>query len=229
MAINKKGFFIVIDGTDGAGKHTQTQLLVEHLRDDHFPALATGFPQYDTPTGKAVRSYLKGEMGEVAIDVSAREASLLYAKDRLANSGPIKEALEEGKVVVSDRYTTANMGHQGGKFTDPVKKLEFFEWLRNLEFDEYKIPKPDFTILLHVPTDISQKLIIDDKKRGQEKDIHESDLEHLRAAEQTFLELPALYPNEMIVLECVKDGELMSIDEIHDLIWEKVFALLTAQ
>lgn len=229
MTTNNEGFFIVIDGTDGAGKHTQTQLLAERLRDDHFPALATGFPQYDTPTGQAVRSYLRGEMGEVAIDVSARTASLLYAKDRLANSGPIKEALAEGKVVVSDRYTTANMGHQGGKFADQEKKLEFFAWLRHLEFEEYGIPKPDFTILLHVPTEISQKLIIDDEKRGQEKDIHESDLEHLRAAERTFLELPELYPDEMAVVECVKDGALMSISEIHELIWEKVFVRLIAR
>ncbi len=223
MKPNKQGFFIVIDGTDGAGKATQTKLLGQRLRGEKHKVFLTGFPQYETPSGQSVREYLSGKMGRDAAKVGPNGASSVYAVDRFLNSPPIWEALGKGQVVVSDRYTAANMGHQGGKFTNSVRRRQFFSWLRDHEYKKLKLPKPDITIILHVPVDTSQDLIT---KRGQQKDIHENDLGHLRAAEKTFVQITKLYPKEMILVECMKNGKLLSRTQIHDLIWKVVSPLL---
>lgn len=223
MKTSKKGFFIVIDGTDGAGKATQTKLLGQRLRREGRKAFLTGFPQYETPSGQSVKQYLSGKMGRDASKVGPYGASGVYAVDRFLNSPPIWEALGKGQVVVSDRYTAANMGHQGGKFSTLPRRRKFFTWLRDLEYEKFKLPRPDITIILRVPVDTSQGLIT---KRGQQKDIHENDLGHLRAAEKTFVQITKLYPKEMILVECMKNGKLLSRTQIHALIWKAVSPLL---
>lgn len=220
--IKPQALFIVIDGTDGAGKNTQTHLLASYFKNKGRKVFITGFPKYETPSGQSVKEYLSGKMGRIASKVGPYGASALYAVDRFLNSPPIWEAIGKGEIVISDRYTAANMGHQGGKFPTLTRKKRFFKWLRHHEYEKLKIPRPDLTIILHVPIEVSQGLIT---ARGNEKDIHESDLDHLRAAEKTFVEICTLYPEEMVLLECMNDkGKLMSKKQIHEKIVEIVNA-----
>ena len=157
----KKGKFIVIDGTDGSGKATQTEKLVDRLRAEEYSVFMLDFPQYGERSAALVEDYLNGKFG-TAEEVGPYRASIFYACDRFAASKKIKERLERGEVVVSNRYVSANMGHQAGKIADPLERDNFLEWLESLEYDIFGIPRPDCQILLYADPVIAQKLV--DKK-----------------------------------------------------------------
>jgi len=218
------GKFIVIDGTDGSGKATQTAFLVERLKNEGLTVEAADFPQYGHKSAGPVEEYLNGKYGG-ANDVGPYAASILYAVDRYDASFQIKEWLNSGKMVISNRYVTANMGHQGSKINNPEERKKYLDWLYNLEYEIFKIPKPDLNIILHVPAAVAQKLVDEKGHRdyiGEKKrDIHEADLNHLLGAEQTYLDIAKSYPNFTLV-ECIKDGQMMGREEIAKIVWQEV-------
>lgn len=219
----KKGRFIVIDGTDGSGKATQTQMLVETLKTENYPVEMIDFPQYGTKSAGIIEEYLNGKYGQV----SPQAASIFYAIDRFDASFKIKQWMEQGKIVIANRYVTANAGHQGGKISDHYDRLKFFKWLDNLEYTVFGIPKPDLNIILHVPAETAQALV--DKKEaktrdyanGKKRDLHEADLQHLKNAEKVYLEIAELFPNTKLV-ECVESGNLLSPNNVHNKVWQLV-------
>jgi len=223
-----KGKFIVIDGTDGSGKGTQTDILIQRLADSKYPVFKINFPQYGQPSAGLVENYLNGQYGS-AQAVGPYAASIFYACDRYDASFNIRQALLENKIVIADRYVTANMGHQGGKIIDDDDRQEFFAWLEHLEYKIFNIPRPDLNIILHVDAAIAQKLIDQKEPReyakGQKRDIHEADLEHLRLAEKVYLQLADIMPNTKLI-ECVQDGRIMTREIISDLVWQEVQGLI---
>jgi len=216
-----KGRFIVIDGTDGSGKATQTQLLVEELKMAGHQVEETDFPQYGSKSAGLVEEYLNGKYGQV----NPFAASVFYAVDRFDAGFKIRKWLKGGKIVVSNRYVTANAGHQGGKITDDAERVKFFKWLDNLEYNIFGIPKPDLNIILHMPAEMAQKLV--DKKSkavrayvsGKKRDLHEKDLKHLKNAEKIYLEIAKLFPNTKLV-ECTSQGKLLSPQQVHNKVWD---------
>lgn len=218
-----KGRFIVIDGTDGSGKATQTKLLVAELKTGGYPVEMTDFPQYGTKSAGLIEEYLNGKYGQVGPEA----ASIFYAIDRFDASFKLRQWLKEGKIVISNRYVTANAGHQGGKISDDFDRLKFFKWLDNLEYNIFGIPKPDLNVILHVPAKMAQKLV--DKKssldreyvNGKKRDLHEADIKHLLNAEKVYMEIARLFPNTKLV-ECVAGGKLLDPQSVHNKVWELV-------
>lgn len=209
-----KGKFIVIDGTDGSGKGTQTDILIRNLTDEGYDVFKADFPVYDSFFGKVIAKYLNGDFGS-ASDVDPHLASIMFALDRWSASGSIRAALDSGKIVISNRYTSANMGHQAGKIKDREKRKEFIRWLEDLEFRQLKIPVPDLNIFLYVPCEIGQKLVDLKGKRDyteKKRDIHESDIQHLKDAETAFLEIAK--ERDWEIIDCVNNSKLMPIEEI---------------
>src|SRR3989344_1407856 len=143
----QRGKFIVIDGTDGSGKATQTNLLLEELKTSGYEVEMTDFPQYGTKSAGLIEEYLNGKYGKVGPEA----ASIFYAIDRFDASFKVRQWLDEGKIVISNRYVTANAGHQGGKIDDYHDRVKFFRWLDNLEYKIFAIPKPDLNVILHMP------------------------------------------------------------------------------
>lgn len=223
-----KGKLIVLDGTDGSGKTVQTKMLIDELESLGYDVALADFPQYGKKSSGLVEEYLNGKYGG-ANQVGPYRASIFYACDRYDASFKIKEWLKKGKIVIANRYVTANMGHQGGKISDPVERKNYFNWLYNLEFEIFDIPKPDLNIILHVDAEISQKLLEGKGERaylnGAKTDIHENDLSHLRQAEEVYLEIANTFPNFKLI-ECVRGNSIMPREEIHALIWDKIKGLL---
>lgn len=218
----KRGTFLVIDGTDGSGKKTQTEKLILRMKVEGYPVATFAFPRYETPTGREVKRYLNGEFGP-AVAMDPYRASEYYADDRKAAAAEIEGLLAKGVIVVADRYVAANMGHQGGKISDPAERTAFFAWLDALEYSKNGIPRPDMNIILHVPASVSISLI---DSRGNAKDGHESDAEHLKRAEETFLEIARTFPG-FTVVECAPGSQLLTIDEIHGRVWNLIKPLLS--
>lgn len=220
--MTNKGKLIVIDGGDGTGKATQTDLLIRRMRTLGVPVETMSFPRYKEPGSILVRKYLAGEFG-TAKEVGSRVASAFFAVDRWAASAQLREWLEDGTHVVLDRYVAANMGHQGGKIDDPEERAALFRWLHDLEHVQFGIPEPDLNVIMHVTAERTAGLI---DGRGAAKDIHEQDPEHLAAAERVYLEIARLFPEKFRLIECMKDGRLMSKGDIHELVWAIVSPLL---
>lgn len=219
----RRGKLIVLDGTDGSGKTTQFKLLVETLEAEGHQVATVDFPQYGSKSAGPLEEYLNGKYGQL----NPYAASIFYAIDRFDVSLQIRQWLEQGKIVVANRYVTANAGHQGGKIEDRFERLKYFKWLDNLEYVTFGIPKPDLNIILHVPAAIAQKLV--DKKspemrkyaNGKKRDLHEADLKHLQNAERVYLEIAKLFPNTKLI-ECMEGDELLTPQQVHNKVWELV-------
>ncbi|MEO5928110.1 MAG: thymidylate kinase [Patescibacteria group bacterium] len=225
------GRFIVIDGTDGSGKGTQTTRLHERLVAEGHDVVVVDFPRYGKPSAFFVERYLRGEYGELKT-IDAYRASTFYALDRYDASFEIRAALERGATVISNRYVSANKGHQMGKIKEPAERKRFLDWLNGFEYGILGIPKPDLTILLHVPADVGFDLIAKKDERaylnGKVRDIHEGDREHLRDAETAYLSLITLDTFEnWKLIECIENGQLLPIEAVHERIWETVAPLLS--
>ena len=222
------GRFFVIDGTDGSGKGTQTRLIVERLRHQGYDVEMVDFPQYGTKSAGMVEEYLNGRYGS-ANEVSPYTASIFYACDRYDGSFRMRRWLDEGKIIIANRYVSSSMGHQGGKIKDPKERRRYIEWLDHLEFSVMGIPRPDQVILLYVPSKMGQKLVEQKDMRSYlengPKDIHEKDSDHLSDAERSYLELCERY-DDWSRIDCVEDGTLLTRKEINEKIWRALEPLL---
>lgn len=228
-----QGKIIVIEGTDGSGKQTQTERLKERLEKEGYKVYTTSFPNYQSDSSAAVRMYLNGEIKSNATDVSAKAASIFYATDRyITYKKEIEPVYEEGKhVIVLDRYVASNIIHQGAKLiatiTDEEQRKqelsEFIKWLDVIEQEDFGIPRADMVIYLKVPLDYTTALRAKRANKitgGEKQDIHESDNSHLKNASESG-ELASEILNWQVI-DCVKNGEMRTIEDIADEIWERI-------
>lgn len=204
-----KGKLIVIEGTDCSGKQTQTEKLVENLKNIGLKAISFGFPNYASPTGKIIGDAYLGKKGESLFtegieNVDPKISSLYYAADRAYNINIIKKYLEAGYIVVLNRYVESNMAFQGGKIKDIKKRNMMYEWLDNLEFVLLELPRPDLVIFLYLPYEEVKVL---KENRGEKANIN-----ILRLAEIAYLELAEIYDYQKI--NCLSNNKLRSIDDI---------------
>ncbi|MBU0757216.1 MAG: deoxynucleoside kinase [Nanoarchaeota archaeon] len=223
-----KGKLIVIEGNDSSGKQTQAELLHKRLSEKGFPVEMIDFPQYYSGFyGKMVAKYLRGELGDVE-EVNPYFSSLLYALDRLDAKNKMDDWLAKGRTIISNRYVPANMAYGSAKIHEQNKKDEFLAWLEELEYNENKIPRPDSVIFLHVPLAITQDLIRTKKKReyleGKRKDIHEKDKSYLQRVEEMYLKLSE--KNLWSRIDCAKNEEIRTIEEISEDIWNIVSKII---
>ncbi|HLG29184.1 MAG TPA: hypothetical protein VI387_03140 [Candidatus Brocadiales bacterium] len=224
------GKLIVIAGIDGSGKTVQTELLSARLLDKGYDVRTTSFPQYGkTFFADMVTRYLHGDFGS-SREVSPYLASLLFAGDRWQAKEQIETWLKEGKIIVSNRYVADNVAHQGGKLKNRSERKRFFVWLNTLEYEIFGLPKADINIFLHVPIEIACQLIKKKHKRdylaGGKRDIHEDDIEHLKQAQEVYLEIASRANNVWAIIEGARDGTLLPAEDISDMVWAAVEKIL---
>jgi len=176
-----RGKLIVIEGLDGSGKATQTELAFKYINEKNKNSRRLSFPNYDSPSSALVKMYLGGEFSVSPDGVNAYAASSFYAVDRC--SGFLKEwknDYKNGSIFIADRYTTSNAIYQMGKLPECEWDM-FLEWIEDFEYKKLGIPNPDRVIYLDMSIDISQKLMTQ-RYNGNEnkKDIHESNTAFLK-------------------------------------------------
>lgn len=219
------GKLFVIDGTDGSGKQTQFMKLKAKFDELSINYKIVSFPNYESPSSSLVKMYLSGDFGKHADDVSPYVASTFYAADRYATyKTELEKYYESGGIILADRYTSANMIHQAGKIHDKEERKKFLDWLFDLEFNMYKIPKPDKVFFLNMPPQDAFKLMENRENKfshDKKKDIHESDQNHIIQSYNNACELAKEYDWEEI--HCVdKDGNIRTIEDIHEEIFNIV-------
>ena len=215
------GKLIVFEGTDGSGKSTQFSLLTQRLADSGKEFYKLVFPQYKEESSALIRMYLGGQFGNKPTDVNAYTASAFFAVDRFASyKMDWGQWYEDGGLVLSDRYTTSNAVHQTSK--EPAENRDqFLHWLYDFEYAKLGLPKPDLVIYLDVPTDFTEKLLRHREADTNTKaDIHEQDMQYLATCREIGRTAAAYYG--WTVINCVKDGQMRSIEDIHQEIYEHV-------
>lgn len=171
---------ICIEGLDRSGKTTQSHLLVENLKSKGFEAVYTTEPS-NGEIGRFIRRYVLQRHKRISAHIEA----LLFAADRIDHvEREIKPMLNEGKIVVSDRYIYSSFAYQGAAGLD-------MRWIREIN---RMVPEPDLAIYLEVPIEV----IMERLKRKRGKSIMES-----REIQEKVRE---------VYIKLVKDGKLIMVD-----------------
>lgn len=219
MEIKKNGKIIVIEGTDSSGKETQTNLLFERLNEDigkEMKVKKISFPNYESPACAPVKMYLAGEFGEDPIKINPYPISTMYAIDRYASFKQDWEKFyNESGIIVTDRYTTSNMVHQASKIENYDEKLEYLNWLEDLEYEKIRIPRPDVVIFLNMPTEFAIQLMEMRKNKitgEMKKDIHEKNHDYLKKSHDNACEVAKL--QNWVEVMCVEGDRIKTIEEI---------------
>ena len=218
------GKLFVIEGTDGSGKQTQLNKLAERLKENDIEYKTVSFPNYDSPSSSLVKMYLSGEFGTDPKSVSPYVASTFYAADRYATfKKDFEKFYQDGGIILADRYTTANMVHQAGKISDLKEREKFLDWLFDLEFGIYSLPKPTEVFFLNMPPKKSEELMknrINKFSHEEAKDIHERNPKHIEESYNAACSLIDKY--HWFEVKCVKEDQVRSIEDIHEEIYQEV-------
>ena len=216
------GKLIVFEGTDGSGKSTQYARLCQRLEREGAQFQKLVFPQYDKPSSALLRMYLNGEFGSRPGDVNAYAASAFYAVDRYASFKQVwGEYYAQGGLILADRYTTSNAVHQASKVPEE-ERTAFFAWLADFEYGKLGLPEPDVVIYLDMPTEKSvENLRSREAATNTKADIHEVDTDYLALCHETAGQAADHYGWRRVA--CVDEaGNLRSIEELHEEIWDFV-------
>ena len=221
---------VAIEGIDGAGKHTQTQLLNQRAEAAGLSTGVLSFPRYgQTLMARSVADYLNGRFGEIDA-MPAHFPALLYAGDRFESKALLRQLLDEKEVVLIDRYVASNLAHQAAK-VPPAERDAFIDWLTQVEHDVYGLPHADVTVYLDVPVAVASDLIARKKPRSYTAaaaDLHEENVAYLAACREVYTTLARRqHGSRWVAVECVDAGGVLRAPEaIHAAVWEALRAAL---
>ena len=219
------GKFIVIDGLDGSGKGTQTDILVEKLKSEGKRVRTLSFPVYENDSSMFVRMYLDGKFGKNPSDTNAFAASMFFACDRYISfkTDWIKDIEDLDTYVIANRYTSANAVHQLSKL--PREEWDdFLKWLWDFEFSRLSLPVPDATIYLELPPVLSLSLVRSrSAETGRKMDIHELDTSYMeKCYDAALFSCKALGWKQ---IKCYEGDKIRTIDDISKQIYDEVSRL----
>lgn len=216
--------FLVIEGLDGSGKSTQLKLLREHLEQRAVPYKYLHFPRLEEGVyGELIARFLRGEMGGNE-QVDPYLVALIFAGDRTDASSQIRTWMDEGNLVIVDRYVYSNIAFQCAKLSSRQEQDALRDWILEFEFGYNQLPRPDLNLYLNVPFEFTRKQLNltrngDDRAylKG-ERDIHEENLDFQERVRQVYLSLHE-HVEDLELIDCMDpDGTMLSPEEISGLI-----------
>lgn len=212
----KRAKIFVIEGTDGSGKETQSKLLLEYYEKCGYKVKLFSFPVYNTATGKVVGGAYLGKpeicdsfFEEGSPNVDPLVSSLYYAADRRYNFlNDIEKEIYKNDIIILDRYTTSNMGHQAGKAKNTKQLNKILDFIVKLEFELCELPYPDKVVFLHMPLEATKEL----RKGRAAGDGNENSDSHLKNAENTYLKIYKKFKWKYI--NCIKTEKFNSLEDV---------------
>ncbi|MEV8101744.1 dTMP kinase, partial [Streptomyces sp. NPDC088135] len=187
------GFFIALEGGDGAGKSTQVEALAEWIRAKGHEVVVTREPGA-TPVGKRLRSIL---LDVSSAGLSNRAEALLYAADRAEHvDSVVRPALERGAIVISDRYIDSSVAYQGaGRDLSPTEIARISRWATSGLV-------PHLTVLLDVDPETARERFTEapDRLESEPPEFH-------ARVRSGFLTLAAADPTRYLIVDAGQDPE----------------------
>jgi dTMP kinase len=166
-----RGKIIVIEGTDKAGKSSQSRMLAEALKVSGKVCVILDFPDYTTPIGMEIKAFLEGKR-----DYLSEVKHLLFSANRWEKKKEIESMLENGTIIVMNRYWQSNLVYGAANGMD-------INWLLRLDKG---LPKEDITLVILVNPSISSK-------RAEMQDAFESDTQLAASAYKNYLKFAKQY------------------------------------
>jgi dTMP kinase len=205
------GLFISLEGIDGVGKSTQSDLLEEFLRSAGREVVRT-FEPGGTELGQEIRHLLLHRKG----DVAPRAEALLYAADRAHHiATKVRPALDRGEVVITDRYLDSSVAYQG------VGRALKAEDVRSISMFAVENLLPDLTILLDLDAAAAAERR---NTTGEAPDrLEREKIEFFEAVRQAFLDMAAAEPKRWLVIDARQ-----SVEQMQEQIQARVSQLLGA-
>ena len=217
------GFLVVLEGIDGSGKGTQARRLTEACVAAGLDVSLLSFPRYDeTRFGRAIAEYLNGRFGTLE-QVHPQLAAVLFAGDRFESLPRLTEALANNAVVICDRYVASNLAHQAARLPE-IQQAQLIDWIDQVEYDVFGLPRPDLVILLDLPVDVAEELIARKAPRDYTDapaDLQEADRDYQAAVAAVYDRLAGEIPG-WIRVDCQADGQLRSVEDIGEDVWTAV-------
>lgn len=212
-----KALLIAFEGSDGAGKATQTDMLVQYFESQGKKVGRVSFPRYNqTFGGTLLYDVMKGDHADKYNfpKVDPYVASMLYAMDRKESEIYLNNLIKNNDIVIFDRYVESNLLHQGGKFISEDERIIFAEWLFSLEYDLLKLPRPKEIVYLTIPFWLSRKRAQLRQDGGGEKlDTVEKDINYVKAGHEAWMFYAKHF--NWLVVDCFEDKQELSKDQIH--------------
>ena len=218
---------IAIEGIDGTGKRTQSDLLKSRLEQTGLQAEILSFPRYgQTLLSGLIADYLNGKFGDLD-SVDPHFTAVLYAVDRFETRDKIHELLKTVDVILLDRYVGSNLAYQGARI-NPQELQSFTTWITKLEYEVFAVPRPDLTLYLDLPVELAADLISRKGLRtytAHVTDLYEQNGDYLEACRSAYQELARKsLDSPWFLISCAEaDGQLRSPPEISDSIWKIVW------
>jgi len=219
-----RGKLIVLEGGDSSGKSTQLKLLTEKLEKEGKEVVHMHFPKHEISFGKVVDAYLRGEYGDKK-SIPPEFIAMLYMTDFYESKKDMEKMLDEGKIILLSRYFSSTLSYQVA-LTPDNEKDEIWDWIKQVCT---RLPQPDLTLVLYVPVEYSVKLLdnaenAESYKQGAKRDQHELDIEFqkdfMKEYDRNIEKL------NWTKLDCIEKDNLLSIETIHNKVWEKVNKIL---
>ncbi|OGG29681.1 dTMP kinase [Candidatus Gottesmanbacteria bacterium RIFCSPLOWO2_01_FULL_49_10] len=209
----KRGFFIIFEGGEGAGKSIQVEILVSHLHEEGYSVVVTREPG-GTRIGEQIRAITHNQEN---VDLDAVAEAYLMAAARAQHVAQLIEpAIEAGKIVVCDRYVDSSIAYQGFG-----RKLGV-DTIRSLNALAVNGAVPDLTVLLDVPPEVGLKRRAKSRKGVDRLDMQQKDF--YTRVYQGYLALAKEHPNRYVVIDASQAIEAVAQD-----VWRSVkHALLIA-
>lgn len=213
-----EGKILVFEGLDGSGKETQTKLLEKRLKDKGMKVVRIEFPNYDNKYSLFVKEYLNGNFGE---DVDPYVVSVFFSLDRFGiYKSKIKQYIDDGYIVICDRYVYSNLIYQGSRIEDDIEREKYFEWILDFEYEKCGILRESITFFI----DVSIDLILDVIKARKSHDIYEKNEKFLRKCYENCKKIYEKY--NLVHIDCCDNGKFLPVEEIGNIIYDKVSKIL---
>lgn len=216
---------ITFEGIDGTGKGTQMEVLAKTLLERGLRVKTIGFPLYDSYFGDLVGSYLTGRDGVRADTVDSKSMALWFALDRFEAFRDRDDS--DCDVLLINRYVLSNAVYQSVRDCD-LGKPDLLDFVLTTEHDHFKIPRPDMILLFDMDLEAAARNVDQKGFRdyvGEGRDIYESIPSiQLRAREQYLAYASRL--SNVVVIPCMENGKLKSIEAIGTLVEQAVRPLL---
>ena len=222
----------VLEGLDGAGKSTQLKMVTEYLSSLGKKVQYLHFPRYTAPIyGQLISRFLRGDFGSVD-QVHPQLVALLFAEDRHDAASLIRSWLNQGNAVILDRYVYSNIAFQCAKLPGKDDSNQLRDWIFDIEYNQFAIPRPDLNIFLDVPIDFVDERLKSSRDGGDraylqgKSDIHEADIEFQKKVRAQYLEQCAL-DSSFKRIDCSSaEGRMLPAEAIFSKIKSEIDALV---
>ncbi len=224
-----KGLLISFDGIDSSGKETQARLFAEKIEKQGYLVKCFATPDYTTKTGQRLKALFQGT-DRSWDDLSWREQMALLAANRAEHKQEVITTLNQKGIVIYDRYVPSSLAHMAVSALTPSeiasKRAQVIEEVSEYEYIKNGMPRENLSIFLDIPPKLAFRLLENRKNILSEKD---EATDHIDLQERIYNEyqgMTSTQPDHFTRVECVRDGQLLSIDLINELVWEKATARL---